>query len=113
MEAAQMNVRLDRALKRSGDAVLAARGRTPSQAVRALWEYLSVHDELPAALERVLRHEDLEDGPASPDSVADEGARIVAEFYERVGIEQPEVSVDYERLREDAALDRLREWGFA
>lgn len=113
MEAAQMNVRLDRALKRSGDAVLAARGRTPSQAVRALWEYLSVHDELPAALERVLRHEDLEDGPASPDSVADEGERIVASFYERVGIEQPEVPVDYERLRGDAALDRLREWGFA
>lgn len=113
MEAAQMNVRLDRALKQSGDAVIATRGYTPSRVVRALWEYLSVHDELPAALERVLRHEDLGDVPASPDSVADEGERIVAEFYERVGIGQPEVPVDYERLREDAALDRLREWGFA
>lgn len=37
----------------------------------------------------------------------------MAEFCERVGIGQPEVPVNYERLREDAALDRLREWGFA
>lgn len=112
MEAAQMNVRLDRALKRSGDAVLAARGRTPSQAVRALWEYLSVHAELPDALERLLRQGDLE-GAAPLDSAADEGARIVAGFYERAGIEQPTAPVDYEGLRGDAALDRLREWGFA
>ena len=113
MEAAQMNVRLDRALKQSGDAVIAARGYTPSRVVRALWEYLSVHAELPPALERVLRQENYEEAPAPPDSVASEGARIVAGFYERAGIEQPTAPVDYEELREDAAIGRLREWGFA
>lgn len=113
MEVAQMNVRLDRALKRSGDAVLAERGRTPSQAVRALWEYLTVHAELPDALERLLRQDDLEEAAASPDPVADEGARIVAGFYKQTGIEQPTALVDYGELRRDAALARLREWGFA
>lgn len=113
MEVAQMNVRLDRALKRSGDAVLAERGRTPSQAVRALWEYLTVHAELPDALERLLRQDDLEEAAASPDPVADEGARIVAGFYKQTGIEQPTAPVDYGKLRRDAALSRLREWGFA
>lgn len=113
MEVAQMNVRLDRALKRSGDAVLAERGRTPSQAVRALWEYLTVHAELPDALERLLRQDDLEEAAASSDPVADEGARIVAGFYKQTGIEQPTAPVDYGELRRDAALARLREWGFA
>ena len=35
--AAQINVRLDADLKRSGDAALSKAGMTPSQAVRALW----------------------------------------------------------------------------
>lgn len=38
MDAVQMNTRIDRTLKREGDAALAAAGFTPSQAVRALWE---------------------------------------------------------------------------
>ena len=38
MDAVQMNVRIDRELKREGDAALATVGYTPSQAVRALWE---------------------------------------------------------------------------
>lgn len=38
IDAVQMNVRIDRELKREGDAALAAAGYTPSQAVRALWE---------------------------------------------------------------------------
>ena len=36
--AAQINVRLDADLKRSGDAALSRAGLTPSQAVRALWQ---------------------------------------------------------------------------
>ena len=38
IDAVQMNTRIDRTLKREGDAALAAAGFTPSQAVRALWE---------------------------------------------------------------------------
>lgn len=38
MDTVQMNTRIDRTLKREGDAALAAAGYTPSQAVRAIWE---------------------------------------------------------------------------
>lgn len=44
----QMNVRIDRQLKEAGDAVLAHLGMTPSQAVRALWEYLVVNGRMPS-----------------------------------------------------------------
>lgn len=39
--AAQMNVRIDPALKKQGDRVLAKRGLSPSQAVRALYESIA------------------------------------------------------------------------
>lgn len=41
LQAAQINVRLDRELKSAGDALLDRVGVTPSQLVRALWEKLS------------------------------------------------------------------------
>ena len=44
----QMNVRIDRQLKEAGDAVLAHIGMTPSQAVRALWEYLVINERMPS-----------------------------------------------------------------
>ncbi|SCH80791.1 addiction module antitoxin%2C RelB/DinJ family [uncultured Collinsella sp.] len=40
MAATQMNIRMDAALKESGNAALARLGYTPSQAVRALWEVI-------------------------------------------------------------------------
>ena len=42
MSAVQMNIRLDSALKASGNAVIAELGYTPSQVVRALWEFATV-----------------------------------------------------------------------
>ena len=46
-EAAQMNTRLGRSAKATGDAVLAQLGLSPSQAVRALWDYLDTHRDVP------------------------------------------------------------------
>lgn len=43
----QMNTRLSRSLKEQGDAVLARKGFTPSQAVRALWSYACNHQDVP------------------------------------------------------------------
>lgn len=51
---AQINVRLDRALKEAGDAELARLGISPSQAVRALWEKLSQGGEEAASTKRAL-----------------------------------------------------------
>ena len=52
MAATQMNIRMDAALKESGNAALARLGYTPSQAVRALWEVITVQGALPPALVR-------------------------------------------------------------
>ncbi len=40
--AAQVNVRMDRALKEAGDTSLAEVGLSPSDAVRALWEVMAL-----------------------------------------------------------------------
>ncbi len=45
--AVQMNTRLGRSAKATGDAVLAQLGLSPSQAVRALWDYLGTHRDVP------------------------------------------------------------------
>lgn len=59
MDAVQMNTRIDRTLKREGDAALAAAGYTPSQAVRALWEIAVKLRKSPEKLRTLLS------GPAS------------------------------------------------
>lgn len=52
--AAQVNVRLDGDLKRSGDAALSRAGMTPSQAVRALWQLAASLADRPGALQDIL-----------------------------------------------------------
>lgn len=51
MSTVQMNVRIDNALKESGDRVLALMGYSPTRAVRALWQFLASN----AGDEKVLR----------------------------------------------------------
>lgn len=46
-KAVQLNTRIDKELKRNGDAVFARHGLTPSEAVRALWEYAAKNQDLP------------------------------------------------------------------
>lgn len=50
----QINVRIDRKLKDSGDAALSGAGLTPSEAIRALWELAVRLKETPEALRDVL-----------------------------------------------------------
>lgn len=112
MEMTQMNTRIDLALKRSGDAVIASLGQTPSRVVRALWEYLSVHSAFPHELEQMIRRDEaaLESGRDQEDP-RDRGVQIVSSFYDRFGLKGPEAPLDYQELRDVAAEERLREWG--
>ena len=115
MAAAQMNIRMDSALKASGNAVIAELGYTPSQVVRALWEFATVQGTLPPALKHLLR--DSKDagtaGCDTPDRVS-EGAALLSSFYQQVGIEEPTSSpIDYDELRELAASEQREKWGLA
>lgn len=115
MSAAQMNIRMDSALKASGNAVIAELGYTPSQVVRALWEFATVQGTLPPALTHLLRG-DQTVGAAGSNAPgrASEGTAIVSSFYQKVGIEEPaDGTVDYDELRELTAAEQLEKWGLA
>ena len=113
MSATQMNVRLDSAVKRAGDAVFADHGYTPSQVVRAVWDYAVVYGSLPLELSRMLEAPaPRESGESSTCmSVGAAGAELIASFYRQVGVDQPTGQFDYEALRDEAASEQLREWG--
>lgn len=91
MAATQMNIRMDAALKESGNAALARLGYTPSQAVRALWEVITVQGALPPALVRALNSNgdmpSRQEDPTEMESTS--GAEIVSSFYRRLGIDEP------------------------
>ena len=114
MTAVQMNIRMDSTLKEAGNAAIAELGLTPSQVVRALWEYVSVQGDLPPALGRALKgHTDGKGSEIDRQRPhADGGAAIVSTFYKTIGIEEPlRESIDYDELRELAAAEQLEKWG--
>lgn len=116
MPPVQMNIRMDSALKASGNAAIAKLGYTPSQVVRALWEFVSVQDALPGSLARILQGAPSSNAAHNQNELdrASEGAGIISSFYEQVGIEEPsEGALDYDELRELAAAEQLEKWGFA
>ena len=105
----QMNVRIDRQLKEAGDTVLAHIGMTPSQAVRALWEYLVINERMPS---RGGSAEILSDeaNQRFVESRAAQGSHIIRDSCLKYGIPIPEFSGDYDDLYEEAMADRYPEW---
>lgn len=106
---AQMNVRMDRQLKEAGDAVLASLGMTPSQAVRALWEYLVIYERMPSKEESAEIPSD-EANQRFVESRAARGSHIIRDSCLKYGIPIPEFSGDYDDLYEEAMADRYPEW---
>lgn len=105
----QMNVRMDRQLKEAGDAVLAHIGMTPSQAVRALWEYLVVNGNMPSKNDAAAP---VSDGAESRrmESKAMQGSHIVRDACLKYGIPIPELSGDYDDLYEEVMAECYPEW---
>lgn len=117
---AQMNVRLDAALKEQGDEALARIGYTPSQMVRTIWSYAARHATEPSALAKMI--EEFEEGSRTePDPFKEknqalhEGWSLVDEFRKTWELEADVPEDDderleyYERLREEAYFGRLEE----
>ena len=116
MATAQMNIRMDASLKSSGNAAIAKLGFTPSQVVRALWEYIVVQGALPGALASSLRAAESEQAVSSGSDAGhpDEGAALVSTFYQTIGIEEPaRGGIDYNELHELAAAEQLKKWGLS
>lgn len=116
MAASQMNIRMESSLKGAGNAALEQLGFTPSQVVRAVWEYVAVQGSLPSPIMRILQGQGADAGasPASGEDARIDGSQIVSAFYQRTGIPEPtQGSVDYEKLRELAAVEQLEGWGLS
>lgn len=115
----QMNTRISRALKESGDAALERAGYSPSQAVRKLWSFAASNAHNPRAIQNLLEAEDEE----AQSEAEEERARrreafradmsICADAYVRLGIKASDFTINasYDELREYALLERLRERG--
>lgn len=74
MDTVQMNTRIDRTLKREGDAALAAAGYTPSQAVRAIWELAVKLRKNPEKLRALLSEQPSTPGVQAPGNSLSEEA---------------------------------------
>lgn len=105
----QMNVRIDRQLKEAGDTVLAHIGMTPSQAVRALWEYLVINERMPSKEGSAEILSD-EANQRFVESRAAQGGHIIRDSCLKYGIPIPEFSGDYDDLYEEAMAERYPEW---
>ena len=115
--AAQINVRLDVDLKRSGDAALSKAGMTPSQAVRALWQLAASLADRPGALEDILlpsraRAEQREREKAAKRKLEliDQGSELFAAACRESGIDMAKAQPsDDEGLKRNAYADRYGE----
>lgn len=115
-EAVQMNTRISRSLKESGDAAFKRAGYSPSQAVRKLWEFAALHQHNPEAIRKALEFSESEsDHPeAMPTSRADalrENLSVCARAYDALGIKPSALTFEasYDELREYALMERLEE----
>lgn len=129
-ETTQINARIDRALKERGDAALERAGYSPSQAIRKLWDFAARNAHSPHVIQAFFDTKDeaeereakerrseeerkAEEERARRREFAIKGANIVAEAYERYGIEPSDwaKNASYEEMRDYALLERLRERG--
>ncbi len=114
---AQINVRLDANLKRTGDAALSSAGMTPSQAVRALWQLAASLADRPGALQDILspdraRAEQHEREKAARRKLGliDQGSQLFAIACRESGIDVPKAQpTGDEELKRNAYADRYGE----
>ena len=112
----QMNTRIDRELKARGDAVFAQVGRTPSEAVRGLYEFAVAHEHEPQVVAEVLGGSGDEASRTAERErrleALEEGEGLYGRACETLGVaSRPEAqNLPYEELRERALLDEYG-WG--
>lgn len=115
-EAAQINVRIDPALKAEGDNCLAEAGYSPSQAIRQLWYLASRYRGNPGAIKRLLTPaDDGDEVKMDKGAAARRGYAIVDDARGRAGIPPDAVkaaeSPDDSELYAEALVERYESRG--
>ena len=118
MPMTQMNTRIDSTVKRNGDAAFASLGLSPSEVVRAVWEYAAEHGDAPAIVDKALRV-----GSAHAPSVEKSyklalgrvASDFVADYRRQRGVAAPDrlEVIDYDALRSEAWGEKLVERGLS
>ena len=103
----QMNTRIPADLKEQGDRALERAGYTPSQAVRALWEFAARHMHEPSAVHAALE-EKTETPSTKTSNPFDEWQATARSLYKKMGIspDAPAPEISYEKLKELAYAKR-------
>ena len=114
----QMNTRIDASLKKTGDAVLARLGYSPSAAVRGLWQYIVDKQDDANTIVRVI-------GPSAAAGISEaasrkvEATRSIRELFARtaadlgIGDASPSgaptsgEAPSWDELRDDWYMERL------
>lgn len=120
---AQLNARMSRELKTSGDRVLAEAGISPTKLVRLVWEKVASGGDGLRQLLWVLQSDETlgqeftrADGHTNVETRAARGEQLFVEGVARLGLSQEAARhmsafTDWKALREDAVADRLSERG--
>lgn len=120
MATAQINARIDAQLKTGGNAALNEAGYSPTEAVRALWEFANRNRHDHAALHSLF---DLLNGTARQTEDAtrisarvasvEAGAQLFEQTLEHMGVNAHNITNDasYEELLEQAYLEKMTERG--
>ena len=121
MAATQMNMRIDSALKSSGDLAIREGGSTPSEVVRMTWEFLARNRHQPETIQKLfeLLRGDSESnssgGEQGGGEIADQvmcGARVIDEYCLERGLDPNTLpSTSYDQLKSDAADEMLTRMG--
>ncbi len=116
---AQINARLNPALKQRGDEALLGAGLSPSQAIRALWELAARNTDNPEAIQRALFPERAEAQEAELSAVQrcraeaiGKGAHVVEDAYRAMGVVLAPsftVGLSYDELQDLAYQERYGE----
>ena len=118
MAMTQMNTRIDEDVKRRGDAVFASMGLTPSDVVRAVWEFASERGDVPAIVAEALRVpcvEELELNRSFKLAIAESSSGLVGRYRQECGappLDKLDV-IDYDSMRSEAWNEKLTERGIA
>ena len=110
----QMNTRIDADLKQRGDEALKRAGFTPSQAIRALWEYAADHALEPKAIRSALEgDEDVlarKKQEAEGHKAYEEGLALAKRFAEKTGVPLNfDYEMDEQEMLEQALYERFIE----
>lgn len=115
---AQINARLNPALKQRGDEGLLGAGLSPSQAIRALWELAARNTDNPEAIQRALFPEraeaqevELSAAQRCRSEAIGKGAHVVEDAYRAMGVNLSLSSTDlsFDELQDLAYQERYGE----